>query len=105
MDTQITVDPYRVMREISESLDIASHANEIICMIERLLPKIDKEYYLLLAETSGFVRPEDEPKTQVQKLMMACHWLVLMLNASNISEQSIIDNDVRFANYNGRFDV
>lgn len=105
MDTQISIDPYRALREITESLDISTHANEIILMIERLLPKLDADYAQLLHNTSGFVCPEDEPKTEVHKVMMACYSLLLMLNSSNLGEHEIMFSQVMFQNYNGRFNI
>lgn len=105
MDTKITVNAFNTMREITESLDIGTHANEIILMIERLLPKLDEDYAELLHDTCGFVRPEDEPKTEVHKIMMACYSLLLELNGSNLGEDEIMFNQVCFQNYNGRFNI
>lgn len=101
MNTKITVDSWGVMREITKSLDLGEHANEIILMIERLLGRMDSDYYQLLQDTIGY--PVEDPTNGLHQVMMACYWLVLVLNASNIDDENVVWNNVQFINYNGRF--
>jgi hypothetical protein len=103
MDTKITVDSWRVLREVTASLDLAEHTNEIILMIERLLGKLDDNFYQELQDTIGF--PVQDPTNGLHQVMMACHWLVLVLNASNIDDENVTWTNVDFINYNGRFNI
>ena len=101
MDTKITVDSWRVLRDVTESLDLDDHANEIIRMIERLLGRMDNDYYQELQDTIGL--PKHDPTNGLHQVMMACHWLVLVLNASNIDDENVAWSNVDFVNYFGRF--